>query len=112
MHSSGSTGFEATGLMGPHVADVTFATVTVNSFWELAAPSQAMHVSVQSLFTETPAMEKEHNCKNNQRNKPAILLAATCDTKLACHWSLVPTPYSSVCRVKTKYSSSSPISCK
>lgn len=58
MHSSGSTGFEGTGLMDPRVADVTFATVTVNSFWEFAAPSQTMHVSVQSLFSETPVKEK------------------------------------------------------
>lgn len=44
--------------MDPRVADVTFATVTVNSFWEFAAPSQTMHVSVQSLFSETPVKEK------------------------------------------------------
>lgn len=71
MHSSGSTSFEGTGLMDPRVADVTFSTVTVNSFWELAAPSQTMHVSMQSIFIEMPVKEKEHDCKNGQRNKPA-----------------------------------------
>lgn len=112
MRSSGSTGFEGTVLMDPRVADVTFATVTVNSFWELTAPSQTTHVNVQSLSTETPDKEKEHNCKNKQRKKPATLLAATPITKLAFHCPVVPTQYSSVLRVETKYSSSSLISSK
>lgn len=71
MHSSGSTGFEGNGFMDPRVADVTFSTVTLNSFWELAAPSQTMHGSMQSIFIETPVKEEEHDCKNNPRNKPA-----------------------------------------
>ena len=100
MHSSGSTGFEGTGLTDPRVADVTFATVTVNSFWEFAAPSQTMHVNMQSLFTETLVKEKEHNCKNNQRNKPVTLLTAIGNTKPAFPWSMVPTQYSSVPTVK------------
>lgn len=72
--------------MDPRVADVTFSTVTVNSFWELAAPSQTMHVSVQSIFIEIPVKEKEHNCKNNQRNKPkTLLLSATGNATPAFH---------------------------
>lgn len=57
--------------MDPRVADVTFSTVTVNSFWDLAAPSQTMHVSMQSILIEMPLKENEHNYKNKQRNKPA-----------------------------------------
>lgn len=98
--------------MDPRAADVTFAMITVNSFWEFAAPSQTMHVSVQSLLTETPVKEKEYKSKNNKGNKAATLLAATRNTKPAFHWFMVHTQCSSVPRVKTKYSSSSVISCK
>lgn len=90
MHSSGSTGFEGTGLMDPRVADVIFSTVTVNSFWELAAPSQTMHVSMQSIFTEIPFKEREHNCKNNQRSKPATVLTATGNATPAFHCVCFP----------------------
>lgn len=77
--------------MGPYVADVTFATVTVNSFWEFAAPSQTMHVSAQLFFKEIPVKEKENNCKSNQGNKPATILTATRNIKPALQRSIVPT---------------------
>lgn len=94
--------------MDPRMADVTFATATVNSFWEFAALSQIMQVC--NFSSERFLLYKRETiAKNNQRNNPATL-RATHINKPTLHRSVVPTQYSSFTRVKTTYKNRSLIS--